>query len=92
MNSELWTLIQLHSARIDHVNVKCKCDLCLVYTVQAKWRVELRAKIGQYRNRCFDLHETDKRTDVTTMICLLLHLSNNHVTRRRLYHFNCNIM
>ena len=25
---------------------------CLVFTVTAKWRVELRAKIGQYRNRC----------------------------------------
>ena len=23
------------------------------YTAPAKWRVELRAKIGQYRNRCF---------------------------------------
>ena len=28
---------------------------CLVFTVPAKWRVELRAKIGQYRNRCFKL-------------------------------------
>ena len=27
---------------------------CLVFTVSAKWRLELRAKIGQYRNRCVD--------------------------------------
>ena len=26
---------------------------CLVFTASAKWRLELRAKIGQYRNRCF---------------------------------------
>ena len=26
---------------------------CLVFPAQAKWRVELRAKIGHYRNRCF---------------------------------------
>ena len=26
---------------------------CLVFTAPAKWRIELRAKIGQYRNRCF---------------------------------------
>ena len=26
---------------------------CLVFTAPAKWRVELRAKIGHYRNRCF---------------------------------------
>ena len=26
---------------------------CLVFTAPAKWRVKLRAKIGQYRNRCF---------------------------------------
>ena len=34
---------------------------CLVFTAPAKWRVELRVKIGQYRNRCFDdkYHETD---------------------------------
>ena len=25
---------------------------CLVFTAPAKWRVELRAKIGHYRNRC----------------------------------------
>ena len=29
-------------------------DFCLVFTASAKWRVELRAKIGHYRNRCFD--------------------------------------
>ena len=28
-------------------------DFCLVFTVSAKLRVELRAKIGHYRNRCF---------------------------------------
>ena len=27
---------------------------CLVFTASAKGRVELRAKIGQYRNRCFN--------------------------------------
>ena len=26
---------------------------CLVFTAPAKWRVELRAKISLYRNRCF---------------------------------------
>ena len=25
---------------------------CLVFTALEKWRVELRAKTGQYRNRC----------------------------------------
>ena len=28
---------------------------CLVFTAPAKWRVELRAKIGHYRNRCLVL-------------------------------------
>ena len=27
---------------------------CLVFTAPANWRVELRAKIGHYRNRCLD--------------------------------------
>ena len=31
----------------------CTVIFCLVFTAPAKWRVELRAKIGQYRNRCF---------------------------------------
>ena len=31
----------------------CTAIFCLVSTAPAKWRVELRAKIGQYRNRCF---------------------------------------
>ena len=30
----------------------CTVIFCLVFTAPAKWRVELRAKIGQYRNRC----------------------------------------
>ena len=29
--------------------------LCFVFTAPANWRVELRAKIGHYRNRCFRL-------------------------------------
>ena len=28
-------------------------DFCLVFTASPKWRVELRAKIDHYRNRCF---------------------------------------
>ena len=28
-------------------------NFCLVFTASPKWRVELRAKIGHYRNRCF---------------------------------------
>ena len=28
---------------------------CLVFTAPAKWRVELRAKIGHYRNRCLTI-------------------------------------
>ena len=31
----------------------CTVIFCLVLTASAKWRVELRAKIGHYRNRCF---------------------------------------
>ena len=31
----------------------CTVIFCLVFTAPAKWRVELRAKIGQYRYRCF---------------------------------------
>ena len=31
----------------------CVVIFCLVFTASAKWRVELRAKIGQYRNRSF---------------------------------------
>ena len=31
----------------------CTVIFCLVFTAPAKWRIELRAKIGQYRNRCF---------------------------------------
>ena len=31
----------------------CTVIFCLVFTAPAKWRVELRAKIYQYRNRCF---------------------------------------
>ena len=27
---------------------------CLVFTAPANWRVELRAKIGHYRNRCLE--------------------------------------
>ena len=33
----------------------CTVIFCLVFTAPAKWRIELRAKIGQYRNRCFEL-------------------------------------
>ena len=33
----------------------CTVIFCLVFTASAKWRVELRAKIGHYRNRCFVL-------------------------------------
>ena len=32
----------------------CTVIFCLVFTAPAKWRIELRAKIGQYRNRCFN--------------------------------------
>ena len=28
---------------------------CLVFTVPEKWRMELRAKTGHYRNRCFTI-------------------------------------
>ena len=35
----------------------------MVFTVPAKWRVELRAKIGLYRNRCL--------TQVTPYSCCL---------------------
>ena len=28
---------------------------CLVFTAPEKWRVELRAKTGHYRNRCFEI-------------------------------------
>ena len=28
-------------------------DFCLVFTASPRWKVELRAKIGHYRNRCF---------------------------------------
>ena len=28
-------------------------DFCQVFTASAKWKVELRAKIGLYSNRCF---------------------------------------
>ena len=31
----------------------CTVIFCLVFTAPEKWRVELRAKIGQYRNICF---------------------------------------
>ena len=31
----------------------CTVIFCLVFTAPAKWRIELRAKIGQYRNRYF---------------------------------------
>ena len=34
----------------------CTVIFCLVFTAPAKWRIELRAKIGQYRNRCFVYH------------------------------------
>ena len=33
---------------------------CLVFTAPAKWRVELRAKIGHYRNRCFKIFKEQK--------------------------------
>ena len=33
----------------------CTVICGLVFTASAKWRLELRAKIGQYRNRCFNL-------------------------------------
>ena len=29
--------------------------VCLVFTSPAKWRVELRAKMGHYRNECFEI-------------------------------------
>ena len=32
-------------------------DFCLAFSASAKWRVELRAKIGHYRNRCFHKHK-----------------------------------
>ena len=33
--------------------VICTVIFCLVFTVRTKWRVEIRAKIGPYRNRFF---------------------------------------
>ena len=36
--------------------------LCLVFTAPAKLRVELRAKIGNYRNRCY--HDLEAKTDL----------------------------
>ena len=35
----------------------CTVIFCLVFTAPAKWRIELRAKIGQYRNRCLSSSE-----------------------------------
>ena len=31
----------------------CTVIFCLLFTAPAKWRLELRAKIGHYGNRCF---------------------------------------
>ena len=33
----------------------CTVIFCLVFTAPAKLRIELRAKISQYRNRCFSI-------------------------------------
>ena len=48
----------------------CTVIFCLVFTALAKWRVELRAKIGQYRNRCFPLSNNECENSLTvTAIC-----------------------
>ena len=55
---------------------------CLVFTAQAKWSVELRAKIGQYRNRCLTVSATglsqENKTQTTvTLLSLSVQLSTN---------------
>ena len=44
---------------------------CLAFTAPAKWRVELWAKIGHYRNRCFiSLHPLLWMNVVLDFICM----------------------
>ena len=42
-----WTYLILRRDQIIDMN----SHFCLVFTAPAKWGVEFRAKIGQYRNR-----------------------------------------
>ena len=43
-------------------------NFCLVFTAPAKWRIELRAKLGQYRNRCFCIVVDDDLITIFAMI------------------------
>ena len=58
--STVWKL------RIDQVN-DMHSEFCLSFTAPAKWRIELWAKIGQYRNRCFPFHPDPKTTQQAEM-------------------------
>ena len=48
-------------------------DFCLVFTAPAKWRIELRAKIGQYRNRCLLLYWLNLLIEIDTQILATTH-------------------
>ena len=45
-------------------SIDMKSHFCLVFTAPEKWRVELRAKTGHYRNRCFADMEIRGETSV----------------------------
>ena len=48
-------------------------DFCLAFTASAKWRVELRAKIGHYRNRCLQtLYSIETKYKSTAAFSLYL--------------------
>ena len=49
----------------------CTAIFCLVFTAPAKWRIELRAKIGQYRNRCF-VDDVSKNIEKSTQTDILI--------------------
>ena len=56
-------------------------DFCLVFTASPKWRVELRAKIGRYRNWCFKYPNTD-----FTFILLLQYYTDVQQTKNKTHH------
>ena len=63
-------------------------NFCLVFKASSKWRVELRAKIGHYRNRCFGYNVQSVHNNI--FMCI----NSKHFIQLRIFchnHSDCTI-
>ena len=61
--NDLALLLDLFGNSEERKLLICTAIFVLVFTASPKWKVELRAKIGHYRNRCLHLI-IDKKSNV----------------------------